>query len=64
MSTKNRISTSNGSIALVPQESNYAIIEIIQSVPTEDYAYTYLDVDQLLELREKIDWFLEENAHE
>lgn len=60
----NKIETSNGSIALVPQESDYAVIEITQEIPTNSYAYTYLDASQLMELRDMINLFLVENDYE
>ena len=60
----NSILTSNGSISLVPQESDYVVIEIMQEIPTDSYAYTYLDASQLMELRDKINLFLVENDYE
>ena len=60
----NNIETSNGRIALVPQETDYAVIEITQEIPTNSYAYTFLDSSQLMELRDKINLFLVENDYE
>ena len=58
-----RIETINGSIAFVQQEDNYAIVEIYgwDSCNDKSYAYTYLEIDKAIQLRDFLNEFIGEN---
>jgi hypothetical protein len=63
------IETNEGIVSFVPQESDYAVIEITQYVRGNGddcklYAMNYLDVPEIKQLRNALTQFLEENGND
>ena len=61
MVTENRIDIDGGgSVAFVPQEPEYGVLEITQDdLIAKSYAYVYLDIPRVIELRDQLNDFIE-----